>query len=48
MSLQIIERRMRELVESAESDSTETVGPELAELLATAWDLRHPAPAAVG
>lgn len=48
MSLLIIERRMRELVERAESDPTEDVGPELAELLATAWDLRRSVAAVAG
>lgn len=48
MSLHIIERRMRELVQRAECDPTENVGPELAELLATAWDLRRSAAAVAG
>lgn len=42
MSLQIIERRLRELVEKAEADPARNVGPELAQLLATAWDMRRP------
>lgn len=48
MSLQIIERRMRELIEQAETDPKRDVGPELARLLATAWDIRRPAASMAG
>lgn len=40
MPLQIVERRLRELVALAERNPSDAIRAELASLLALAWDLR--------